>query len=653
MSAETTTAATSVGSYHIRKSPLGKRGMRLARLLVSYTVLLIGACFMVFPLLWMLSASFKPEWQIFTRPPIWIPQEWIQVQAGQENSGINTYTVEHDGEEREVIRLGRRRFTSVIALTDVAEHMIVVPNDQLSGAQTQEVNGVPFNVRTWNSPDGRKDVVALSRADDGLAVIETDRIASAQVLPLTEVRGGDRDTQEINDIRFQGRVIEVDGQPLTVLELGPESELAVVSDTEVAQYAILTHKSNLGEQDNIAIGESALDVYTLQNDDSGVRYVVATEESWQPVLELDVVREHAFTVPNTELVGEEDVFLLPSIELPQVQVIGADGEPQDVVVVNSGSNEVVVLPLEYARDMRLGPVSKLTEDQASMRVAGGGILRIKEEFDEYGAEIDVALVGPPQEMALIIPEERISAAFDVDSANLERNTRVHLRIENFERALTAEIGGANFITFFQNSGIVVALNLLGHFLSCTIVAYAFARLRAPGKNIMFAILLSTMMLPFPVTLIPVYEIFRDLGMIDTLYPLWVRAFFGHAFFIFLLRQFFMTIPVELEEAARIDGANTFHILTRIIIPLSTPALATMAIFTFLWSWNDFFTPFVFINSPSNYTATVGLNLFKGHFTTNYEVLMAASVVVVTPTILLFFFLQRYFIEGIQLTGLKG
>jgi ABC-type glycerol-3-phosphate transport system permease component len=115
----------------------------------------------------------------------------------------------------------------------------------------------------------------------------------------------------------------------------------------------------------------------------------------------------------------------------------------------------------------------------------------------------------------------------------------------------------------------------------------------------------------------------------------------------------MTIPVELEEAARIDGANTLQILTRLIVPLSTPALATMAIFTFLWSWNDFFTPFVFINSPMNYTVTVGLNMFKGHFTTNYEVLMAASVVVITPTIVLFFFLQRYFIEGIQLTGLKG
>ncbi len=318
-----------------------------------------------------------------------------------------------------------------------------------------------------------------------------------------------------------------------------------------------------------------------------------------------------------------------------------------------GANETVIIPSEYAEGIRIGPLAKLTQDQTSVRLRGGGVIRAKEGFEEFDDTADVALLNQLQEMALLVPLADVPDAFEVDGDTLARNTKPHLRIQNYRRALRAEIGGANFGTFFKNTGIVVALNLIGNFLSCTVVAYAFARLRAPGKNVLFAILLSTLMLPFPVTLIPVYEIFRNMGMIDSLWPLFLRSFFGNAFFIFLLRQFFMSIPVELEEAARIDGANTAQILTRIVLPLSMPALATMAIFTFLGSWNDFFTPYVFINSPSKFTATLGLNLFKGHFTTNYEVLMAASTIVITPTILLFFFLQRYFIEGIQLTGLKG
>lgn len=225
--------------------------------------------------------------------------------------------------------------------------------------------------------------------------------------------------------------------------------------------------------------------------------------------------------------------------------------------------------------------------------------------------------------------------------------------QNYPDSMTA----MPFARYVANTLFITGMNMIGVLLSSSLAAYAFARLRFPGREPLFWILMSTLMLPQAVILIPRYIEFRYLNWIDTWYPMIVPSFFaaglGGAFFIFLLRQFFMSIPVELEEAARIDGASTLQILVRIVLPLSTPALATMAIFTFLGSWNDFFTPYVFINSPSKFTATLGLNLFKGHFTTNYEVLMAASTVVIAPTIILFFFLQRYFIEGIQLTGLKG
>lgn len=640
-------------AYQLRPSRFGKAGLRRIRMAISYLLLIIGACFMLFPLLWMLSASFKPEWQIFTRPPIWIPQEWIQVQAGSENTGINTYSVERSGEDTTVIRLGRRRYTSVVGISDLEQHMVTVPQDQLSTATTREVGDVPLNVRTWTGPDGSREVVAIGRAGDDLAVIEVGNLTTAQVMPLTVVRAADRANVELQDVRLQAREMEIEGETRQVLELGPESELVVVSAPDVAEHATVVLKDQVESAGSVAIGATELDVVTITGDESGTPYVSVSDESWQPVLELDIITEHANTVPNEQLAPLDEPFTRPNFSLPRYTWQPDEGDPQDVVGLLTVSGETIILPDEHAEAIRLGPIAKLTEDQTSMRVRGGGIIRIKEGFEEYGEILDVALFSQPQEMTLLVPLDDIPDAFEADAGALARNTRPSLRVQNYRRALTASIGGANFLTFFRNSGVVVALNLIGNFLSCTIVAYAFARLRAPGKNILFAILLSTLMLPFPVTLIPVYEIFRDLGMIDSLWPLFLRSFFGNAFFIFLLRQFFMSIPIELEEAARIDGANTGQILTRIVLPLSTPALATMAIFTFLGSWNDFFTPYVFINSPSKFTATLGLNLFKGHFTTNYEVLMAASTIVIAPTIILFFFLQRYFIEGIQLTGLKG
>jgi ABC-type glycerol-3-phosphate transport system permease component len=190
-------------------------------------------------------------------------------------------------------------------------------------------------------------------------------------------------------------------------------------------------------------------------------------------------------------------------------------------------------------------------------------------------------------------------------------------------------------------------------LSCTLVAYAFARLRAPGKDLLFLLVLSTLMLPYPVTMVPLFAIFNWLGWIDTFLPLIVPAFFGNAFYIFLLRQYFLTLPPELEDAARIDGANTLQILWRVILPISTPALATVVIFTFQATWNDFLQPLIYLQDQSRYTLTLGLNFFRGSFQVNWAYLMAASLVVVLPIVLVFFFTQRLFIQGIAMTGMKG
>ncbi len=209
--------------------------------------------------------------------------------------------------------------------------------------------------------------------------------------------------------------------------------------------------------------------------------------------------------------------------------------------------------------------------------------------------------------------------------------------------------------YVKNSFVLVGLNIFGQMLAASMVAYAFARLRWPGREFCFVILLATLMIPPQVTLVPVFLIFKELGWYNTLKPLWVPAFFGSAFFIFLLRQFMRSIPSDLEDSAKIDGCSYWGIYLRIILPLIKPALATIAIFTFMNVWNDFMGPLVFITKQELYPLSLGLFSLHAMFIlmARHELMMAASVLMTVPVILLFFAAQRQFIQGITLTGMKG
>lgn len=220
---------------------------------------------------------------------------------------------------------------------------------------------------------------------------------------------------------------------------------------------------------------------------------------------------------------------------------------------------------------------------------------------------------------------------------------------NFPEALTY----VPFGRYMLNTLFIAVWVITGHLLSCTLVAYGFARLQAPGKNLLFLVLLATMMLPYPVTMIPIYIGFNRLGWVNSFLPLIVPAFFGSPFYIFLLRQFFLTLPPELEDAARVDGANALQILWHIILPISRPALATVAIFTFQGVWNEFLAPLIYLHDQSKYTVALGLNFFRSCYDVQWSLLMAASLVTMLPVIVIFFLAQRMFIEGIQLTGVKG
>jgi len=221
--------------------------------------------------------------------------------------------------------------------------------------------------------------------------------------------------------------------------------------------------------------------------------------------------------------------------------------------------------------------------------------------------------------------------------------------ENFHKALTH----LPFLTYFKNTMTIVVWTIIANTLSNAIVAYGFARLRGPGKDVLFILALSTMMLPGVVTMIPTFALFNKLGWVNTLKPLIVPFFFANAPTIFLLRQFFLTIPGDLEEAAKIDGANVLRIFWSIFLPLSKPALATIIIFRFLDAWNDFMGPLIYLNDQRFYTLALGINFFRGEHQIQWNLLMAASVTVMLPCLLIFFVAQKYFIEGIQLTGMKG
>ena len=222
--------------------------------------------------------------------------------------------------------------------------------------------------------------------------------------------------------------------------------------------------------------------------------------------------------------------------------------------------------------------------------------------------------------------------------------------QNYTNALTYK----PFELYFRNTVFVAGMNVIAVVFAASFCAYGFARIRFPGRDFWFAIVMATLFLPYAILLVPSFIIFSRLGWVDTFLPLVVPQFFGGgAFNIFLMRQFFRTIPEEIADAARIDGCSEFGVYWRIMLPLSKPALITIAIFTFLFAWNDLIGPITYLRSPNNFTVAVGLASFRSQTDIHWDLQLAASSAVTLPVIILFFLAQRYFIQGVVMTGLKG
>lgn len=317
---------------------------------------------------------------------------------------------------------------------------------------------------------------------------------------------------------------------------------------------------------------------------------------------------------------------------------------------------VIMIPFLYL-------LSTSVKDRDQLRQSPPPLIPIAASTAEVNGQAEplyqVTLDGQIREMALIknrpggkglfVDPKSPDQTYELVIAQQTPLRHLEIHLENYPDALKQ----MKFNKLLINTLLVTFIGMAGMLFSCSLVAYGFSRFRAPWLNVLFILLLSTIMLPSQVRLLPTYVLFNKLGWVDTLLPLIVPQFFANAYDVFLLRQFFMTIPLELDDAAKIDGASPLQTLLYIILPQARPALVSVAIFHFLYAWNDFYEPLIYLHSPQNWTLAVGLQTFNALYAVNTHYIMAASVVMILPPIILYFLAQRIFTQGVVFSGVKG
>lgn len=325
------------------------------------------------------------------------------------------------------------------------------------------------------------------------------------------------------------------------------------------------------------------------------------------------------------------------------------------LILASGS-VLILIPFLYMLSTSLKDPAQIRTDSASLlprkpkTVEVSGTSEPLYEVIVDGQAVEYALIKKiPNGLGQFVDPAQPELIHELKINEQKQLYRWDVHWENYPEAISA----LPFWRYLGNTLIVTFVGMFGMLFSCSLVAYGFSRFRARWLNLLFLLLLSTIMLPTQVRLIPIYILFQKLGWVDTLLPLIVPQFFANAYDVFLLRQFFMTIPLELDDAAKIDGANPLQVLLYIILPQARPALVSVGIFHFLYAWNDFYEPLIFLHSRENWTLAVGLQTFDALYTVNTHLIMAVSVLMIIPPILLFFFSQRIFTQGVVFTGIKG
>ncbi|HEY3236619.1 MAG TPA: carbohydrate ABC transporter permease, partial [Polyangiaceae bacterium] len=376
----------------------------------------------------------------------------------------------------------------------------------------------------------------------------------------------------------------------------------------------------------------------------------------------------------TALKPIEQTMKMPPTWLPRAYYAVIDGSRVEVtrdyqivdpsVLVRPLTGPEATKPLLVPRsayDRVNGTVRRLVFDQGNQReeLTPVRLLKTVEPGDWHVTQSSATKVRTRELGWDVVPESSIETTLKPrwENFRIALETMGGKSIEEAQGSVSARETGFGkdtavpFSTFLGNTLWVCVLGVIGSVLSNAIIAYGLARISWRGRGALFAVTLATMMVPFPVLMVPLYSVFKSLGWIGTLKPLWVPAFFGSAFNIFLMRQFFLTIPRELGEAARIDGCSEWGIFWRIVMPLSKPALAVVALFHFLWAWNDFMGPLLYLTRKHTFTLALALQNYQNqHGGTQWHHLMAASAVVIIPIVILFFFTQDTFIKGIATTG---
>ncbi len=636
------------------------RSLHVSRLIsnsISYILLIIFSLIMVMPLLFLLNGSLQPEWQINAIPVVWIPRKWLTAQAGTTNRYLNKYLLKDaDGQQIEVIQVGLRSYTTVVDASKLTAFESV-PRKQLGDPVATLSGNLKVNERDWKKPDGSVDkVVAMARDlnnDNNLWVVPASQLVGALYqYPLDVVNQSKSSSITVSGVDVSTHSLPDGRQGVAI---GPEDEYWVMSPASIASQAKMVPASMLGTKDFQSFGRTQLAVYPVQGEAADARYIALAQETWQPLLPESVVKQYGFLAKEEQLSADLSSTTANGIKMTTRIYTPPGGQPQEVAILFNNAIESLVIYPQYLNALTAAPFTGLVEPGSNE--LGTITYRVKDDFEmPDGSTTPMALIGDMQDFAVIIPSSTVTTAYDSRPGELARSTVIHFYFDGYIKVLNLKLQGVPFYRFFLNSLYLVFMNMMGFFFSCVLVAYGFARIRAPGKNILFVILLGTMMVPGTILVLPTYLIFRDLHMLDSMMPLWIRSFFGNAFLVFLLRQFFMTIPYELDEAAYLDGANRFQILTQVILPLSQPALATVGIFTFWWTWNSFLDPLIFTTRQEYYTITLALNSFNrlyGAGTSGYyDRVLSGSVLALLPMVLLFIFAQRYFIEGIQMQGLK-
>jgi len=384
----------------------------------------------------------------------------------------------------------------------------------------------------------------------------------------------------------------------------------------------------------------------------------------------------------SSLQSREQVGRIPPQWLPRMYYVSIEGEKIPVTPPEMFAEEqLLVTPLEGPDQGRrmLVPPSAYQDGMLAQRI------QVADQFEDrlfpaevvqrvpagyvYVREWLLSKYGTATPRQFYMPEDRISVEIQPIWGNFPEAIRALTAGEEAKKQPLGQLLGETrwpwtppdnveaqitFLTYLANSLVVAVLSVIGTLLSSSLVAYGVTRIHWKGRETLFTVILATMMIPFPVLMVPLYSVFRTLGWLGTLMPLWVPAWFAGAFNIFLLRQFFLTIPENLTDAARIDGCSEFAIYLRIMLPLAKPALAVVALFQFLFAWNDFLAPMIFLTEPDTFTMALGLQQYQSqHGGSEWHLLMAAALLLVLPIVILFFFTQKTFIQGISTTGMKG